>query len=157
MIRNRDEKLYYLNTGDDYALLGQGITDGTTSPNAKTSSTQFIHQKTASGGVSGYAPATKFSMQVDDTDAANLYIQDVASTLETGEKAHVTLVELETWKSTDNARKRTGVITIDNADGAAGDPLACDWTFTDNADPVIGTFTKDASTGKWTFTPKTSA
>ena len=93
MIKNRDERLIYLLTGEDYNLVGQGVTSARTSPNAQTTSTQFIHQKTASGGLSGYAPATAFATQLDDEDPVSLFVQDIADGLKVGSDAVTKLVE----------------------------------------------------------------
>lgn len=155
MIKNRDERLMYLLTGEDYNLIGQGVTSARTSPNAQTSSSQFIHQRNAAGGLSGYAPATAFTSQLDDEDPVSLFVQNIADNYLIGSDAATKLVELDTWKTTgSNARLREGIISIDDpGSGDAGNPLDLNWTFTDQKDPVEGVFAKNETTHKWEFTP----
>lgn len=160
--RNRDERLVFLNVKkgetDTYALMGNGFTDLTTSGNPTSDSKQYVHQKVASGSVSGYAPSTSFTGEVFDSDDAAEYIMDIADHWRTDEKAHTDIIIVDTWKkgtaaNSYLARKQNIVISIDNpGSGSAGSVLGLTGTLQHSGEPVDGEF----NTETLTFTPKTA-
>lgn len=160
--RNRDERLVFLNVkdgeADKYALMGNGFTDLTTSGNPTSESKQYVHQKVASGSVSGYAPSTSFTGEVFDSDDAAEYILDIADHWRTDEKAHTDIVIVDTWKKgktadSFKARKQDIVISIDNpGSGSAGSVLGLTGTLQHSGEPIDGEF----NIKTLAFTPDTS-
>lgn len=142
----RHQRLVYMLCAEDYELVGQGFTDLTVAANAKTAEKQYVHERNASGGLTGYAPTLTFTSELDDSDPVSLYLQDIANNFDIGEKAHTSIVIVDTWKegTTEGckvARKQDVTISIDNpGSGAAGVELALTGTMTYANDPVAGEF-----------------
>lgn len=148
----RHQRLVYMHCEDDYELVGQGFTDLTVAANAKTAEKQYVHQQNASGGLTGYAPTLTFTSELDDSDPVSVYLQEIANQFDIGEKAHTSIVIVDTWKEgktegTKVARKQDVVISIDNpGSGAAGVELALTGTMTYNGNPIEGEFDMSAKT-----------
>lgn len=140
----RHERLVYLNCGEGYHLLGEGVTDATISANAKTAEKQYIHQRMASTGLSGYAPALSFTAEMQTADPAMLYLQELADNLDFGIKAHTDIVIVDTWKKgteegTVVARKIPVVISFDNpGSSASGVELALTGSMTYEGELTVG-------------------
>lgn len=140
----RHERLVYLNCGEGYNLLGEGVTDATVAANAKTAEKQFIHQRMASSGLSGYAPVLSFTAEMQTADLAMLYLQELADNLDYGVNAHTDIVIVDTWKKGNEegafaARKIPVVISFDNpGSSAAGVELAITGSMTYEGELTVG-------------------
>lgn len=147
---NRADIVAYLNTGDSYALIGEGVTDWTISGNPTQSTKQYVHQRTATGGVSGYAPTMAFTAARYSGDPAMTYIQEIADNWDTGEKAHTDIVIVNRAEGTATARparKQKIMIAIDNpGSGPAGENPAITGTFHYEGDQVKGTWNETSKT-----------
>lgn len=145
----RHQRLVYMNVGGvtpQYELVGQGFTGLTVAANAKTAEKQYIHQKNASGGVSGYAPTMSFTSVMDDSDEVSLYLQGIANKFEVGAKANTSIVIVDTWMDgttagTQRAWKQDVMVQIDNPGSSdAGVELALTGTLNYVGDVVEGEF-----------------
>lgn len=154
----RHQRLNYLNTSVDetavYSLIGKGFTDLTVAANAKTAEKQYIHEKNASNGLTGYAPTMTFTSVMDDSDEVSVYIQGLADRFIIGSGCKTDIVIVDAWKegTTEGcciARKQGIMIQIDNpGSSAAGLELALSGTFNYVGEPVEGEFNLSTKTFK---------
>lgn len=137
----RHERIAYLMVDASYEIMGEGITDWTYSANPKTSSSHYVHQQNASGGLSGYAPAITITAEGYSGDPVLDYIMDLGRTLAVGATALKKLCIYDSWTADKKAIEVDVVISIDNpGSGAAGEALAVTATLTFNGDITEGTF-----------------
>ena len=140
----RHERLAFMEIGDTFNLIGEGVTDWTIASNAKTKEKHYVHQKNGSGGLTGYAPTMTITAEGFSGDPVMDYIMELGRTLEIGEKANVAICIVDTWKQTAgacSATKQNVVVSIDNpGSGAAGAALVVSATLTYSGDSIEGTF-----------------
>lgn len=140
----RHERRGYIMLDTAYELIGEGVTDWTMSTNPKTTSSHYVHQQNASGGVSGYAPSISVTAEGYSGDPFMDYLMDLGRTLPVGAEVQKKLCIVDMWTGTDAARDAIEVdvvITIDNpGTGAAGEALAVSATLTFNGDITEGKF-----------------
>lgn len=151
----RHQRVAYIKLDTEYVLIGEGVTDWTTSTNPKTTSSHYVHQQNASGGVSGYAPSIAVTAEGYNGDPFMDYLMDLGRTLSVGAEVQKKLCIVDLWTGTGATDRKAVevdiVITIDNpGTGAAGEALAVNATLTFNGDPKQGTF--DTGLKKFTAT-----
>lgn len=139
----RHQRLAYMNTGTEYSLMGEGITDWTVSGNPATSQKHYVHQKNGTTGLTGYAPSMSITAEAYSDDPVMEYIMDIAKTWNIESLAHTDIVIVDTWDG-NSAVKQGVTISIDNpGSGAAGEALAVTATLSYDGDPIQGTFDLD--------------
>lgn len=154
----RDELLSFLNIGNqttpNYVLLGEGFTEATESLNPKTKEKQYIHQKSASNDVTGYAPEMSFTAEYVKDDEACGFIAEIGRTRKTGGACVTDIINVNTWlpgkiDTEVLAYQQTIAIKVDNAgSGPSGESLALTGSFMYKGDPIKGSF--NMSTKKFT-------
>lgn len=100
-IATRDEMLSYMNTGSGdqavWSLIGQGFTELTEALNAKTKDSQYIHQKSGTSSVIGYAPTFTFVAELDKADPVASFIANIGRERKIGAECETDIVNVYSW------------------------------------------------------------
>lgn len=147
-IATREELLSYLNTGSngtpEWSMIGEGFSDLTEALNAKTKDSHYIHQKTGTSSVIGYAPTFTFAAELDKTDPVTAFISNVGRERKIGAECETDIINVYTWmegatEGTVVAYKQRVAIKVDNSgSGVGGDVLALAGAFMYKGDAVKG-------------------
>lgn len=159
MAEKRSSFFLYLNTtpktgNGTYALVGDGVTELTISYNAQTTTSQYIHQDTATTTVTGYQPTAPVTSEVVKTDDAFNYINEMRRSLPIGSDAETEIVMVDLFDVLTSgssgsypAIRQKVSIQLDSYGGAASDPLSISYTINWVGQGVAGTF--NTSTKTW--------
>lgn len=148
-------------TGASWALLGEGIEEGTISYNSETESKQYIHQGSGTTQIKSYAPTIAITQEsILDDDAYTFFDEKIRRPRAIGTSAETYIVNVE---GTHNGKEVTGTslpaelqkvsISIDEYGGSASDGKSIGYTINYMGDGVWGTW--DATTKTWSNTPYT--
>ena len=147
-IATREELLSYLNTGTEatpeWSLIGEGFSDLTEALNAKTKDSHYIHQKTGTSSVIGYAPTFTFAAELDKADPVTAFISNVGRERKIGAECETDIINVYSWmKGTAEgsvvAYKQHVAIKVDNSgSGVGGDVLALAGAFMYKGDAIKG-------------------
>lgn len=100
-IATREELLSYMNTGTAQApvwsLIGAGFTDLTEALNPVTKDSHYIHQKTGTSSVIGYAPTFTFAAELDKGDPVAAYIANIGRERKVGVDCETDIINVYTW------------------------------------------------------------
>lgn len=133
--------------------LGGVITQLDESSNPTESEKQYIHQKTKTTKVTGFADEFPITMDMVKGDAVFEYFYDIFRNRKTGTEAQVThyIVELwnETAESTYKCRQQVQTVSIDTKTANPGEQINISGTLKAVSDFVDGTFNVDTKQ----FTP----
>lgn len=153
MAEKRSAFLLFINTADSgtgtssYALVGDGVTELTISYNAQTTTSQYIHQDTATTTVTGYQPTAPVTAEVVKGDPAFEYINEMRKSLPIGSDAQSEIVMVDIFdgstSGSHSAIKQKVSIQIDSYGGAASDPLSVGYTINWIGQGETGTFNPD--------------
>lgn len=162
MAEKRSAFLLFINTASggtgtgSYALVGDGVTELTVSYNAQTTTSQYIHQDTATTTVTGYQPSAPVTAEVVKGDPAFEYINEMRRSLPIGSDAQTEIVMVDVFDASSSgggsapAIKQKVAIQIDSYGGAASDPLSIGYTINWIGEGEQGTF--NVSTKAWSGT-----
>lgn len=155
-IATREELLSYMNTGTkeapEWSLIGAGFSDLTEALNAKTKDSHYIHQKTGTSSVIGYAPTFTFAAELDKADPVASYIANIGRERKIGADCETDIINVYTWmegttENTEVAYKQHVAIKVDNSgSGIGGDVLALAGAFMYKGDAVKGDWNPVSST-----------
>lgn len=147
-IATREELLSYMNTGTsttpEWNLIGEGFSDLTEALNAKTKDSHYIHQKSGTSSVIGYAPTFTFTAEMSKSDVVTGYIADIGHERKVGADCETDIVNVYTWlkgstEGTALAYKQHVAIKVDNSgSGVGGDAMALAGAFLYKGDAVKG-------------------
>lgn len=160
-IATREELLSYMNTGTsttpEWNLIGVGFSDLTENLNPKTKDSQYIHQKSGTSSIIGYAPTFDFTAELDKADAVTTFISSIGRERKVGAECETDIVNVVTWlagktEGSTVAYKQHVAIKVDNSgSGAGGDAMALTGSLLYKGDAVKGewndktkTFTEDS-------------
>lgn len=159
-IATRNELLSYMNVGGStpkYELIGEGFSELTENLNPKTKDSNYIHQRSGTSSVIGYAPTFDFTAELDKGDPVAIYVSEVGRGRKVGAECETDIVNVYTWMEgktpgTKVAYKQNTAIKVDNSgSGAGGEALALTGAFMYKGDAIKGewdettkTFTADA-------------
>ncbi|WP_416326137.1 phage tail tube protein [[Eubacterium] hominis] len=157
-IATREELLSYLNTGTEaepvWSLIGAGFSDLTEALNATTKDSHYIHQKTGTSSVIGYAPTFTFAAELDKGDPAATFIANIGRERKIGADCETDIVNVYSWmKGTTEdsvvAYKQHVAIKVDNSgSGVGGDVLSLAGAFMYKGDAVKGEWDTKTNTFK---------
>lgn len=155
-IATRDELLSYMNTGGNgeakYELIGEGFSELTENLNPKTKDSNYIHQRSGTSSVIGYAPTFDFTAELDKADPVAIYIAEVGRERKVGSDCETDIVNVYTWmtgttEGTMVAYQQKVAIKVDNSgSGAGGEAMALTGSLL---------YKGDAIKGEWNPTTKT--
>lgn len=159
-IATRDELLSYMDTGigsSKYDLIGEGFSELTENLNPKTKDSNYIHQRSATSSVIGYAPTFDFTAELDKGDPVATYIASIGRERKIGSDCETNIVNVYTWLTGESEGKMLAyqqkvAIKVDNSgSGAGGEAMALTGSLMYKGDAVKGewddstkTFTADA-------------
>lgn len=144
-----DEAHYFdIGTAEEPKVeLGGVITQLDESSNPTESEKQYIHQKTKTTKVTGFADEFPITMDMVKGDAVFEYFYDIFRNRKTGTEAQVThyIVELwnETAANTYKCRKQVQTVSIDTKTANPGEQINISGTLKAVSDFVDGTFNVD--------------
>lgn len=150
-------------TDAKWALLGEGIEEGTISYNPETESKHYIHQKSGDTHIKSYAPTLAITQEsIIDDDAYTFFDEKIRRNRATGTSAETYIVNVE---GTYNGQEVTGSkypaelqkvsISIDEYGGSGSDGKSLGYTINYKGDPDWGTW--DATSQAWSNTPYTGS
>lgn len=155
-IATRDEMLSYMNTGTgekaEWSLIGQGFTELTEALNAKTKDSQYIHQKSGTSSVIGYAPTFTFVAELDKADPVASFIANIGRERKIGSECETDIVNVYSWLpgTTEGslvAYQQHVAVKVDNSgSGVGGEAMGL-------AGALL--YKGDAVKGEWNPTSKT--
>lgn len=154
-----DEAHYFdVGTAEEPKIeLGGVITQLDESSNPTESEKQYIHQKTKTTKVTGFADEFPITMDMVKGDAVFEYFYDIFRNRKTGTEAQVThyIVELwnETAANTYKCRKQVQTVSIDTKTANSGEQINISGTLKAVSDFVDGTFNVETKQ----FTPTATA
>lgn len=149
------EREHYLEIDGTNQLIGEGVLSLKTSTNPQTKTKQYIHDKNARGGLSGYQPTMTLTAEGYSGDPVMDYIMELGRTLKLGDNVKTKLTTVDRWTDSNGAAckavQRAVVISVtDPGSNEGGNALTVEVTISADGDPVIGTFA--VSTKKFTKT-----
>lgn len=154
-IATRNELLSYMNVGGSapkYELIGEGFSELTENLNPKTKDSNYIHQRSGTSSVIGYAPTFDFTAELDKGDPVAIYVSEVGRERKVGAECETDIVNVYTWMEgktpgTKVAYKQNIAIKVDNSgSGAGGEALALTGAFMYKGDAVKGEWDETAKT-----------
>ncbi|MBS6374704.1 MAG: hypothetical protein KH431_08895 [Erysipelotrichaceae bacterium] len=155
-IATRDEMLSYMNTGSGdqavWSLIGQGFTELTEALNAKTKDSQYIHQKSGTSSVIGYAPTFTFVAELDKADPVASFIANIGRERKIGAECETDIVNVYSWlpgttEGSVIAYQQHVAVKVDNSgSGVGGEAMGL-------AGALL--YKGDAVKGEWNPTTKT--
>lgn len=148
-VATREEFLSYMNTtpGSEkavYHLIGEGFSDLTETLNAKTKDSHYIHQRSGTSSVIGYAPTFNFTAELDKNDPVTNFVSSIGRERKIGADCETHIINVVTWlagktQGTMVAYKQNIAIKVDNSgSGIGGDVLALTGAFMYKGDAVKG-------------------
>lgn len=159
-IATRDELLSFMNTGGEsskYELIGEGFSELTENLNPKTKDSQYIHQRSGTSSIIGYAPTFDFTAELDKGDPVAVFIAEIGRERKVGEACETNIVNVYTWMDGKTEGKQVAyqqkvAIKVDNSgSGAGGEAMALTGSLMYKGDAVKGewdpktkTFTADS-------------
>lgn len=157
-IATREELLSYMNTGTAeapvWSLIGAGFTDLTEALNPVTKDSHYIHQKTGTSSVIGYAPTFTFAAEMDKGDPVAAYIANIGRERKVGVDCETDIINVYTWvdgseEGTKLAYRQHVAIKVDNSgSGVGGEAVGLAGALLYKGDAVKGDF--NATTKKFT-------
>ena len=157
-IRNRTLVADYLKVGGEFVLMGAGFTDINESPNAKTTSKQYVNDKSPTSSIVSYE--TEFPYETDQIrdEKAVEFICDIGELHKIGADAETQYIRVDldkagTADNTFRARKFRVAVQVEDLGAKDGEMTAKGKLLT-KGDLVVGTFnttTKEFTEG---FTAK---
>ena len=154
---NRHRIADYLNTGaaltEEYSLMGTGFTSLSESPSAKVDKTAYIHNKSASGSITGYENVFPFNSDLIADDAAVMALYEVGRNQKTGKDAEFDYVRVDLYKEAVSnaypARKFRVAVEITEISGESVETVKVSGNLHQVGDFIEGTF----NTTTKAFTP----
>lgn len=128
-IATREELLSYMNTGTAetpvWSLIGAGFTDLTEALNPVTKDSHYIHQKTGTSSIIGYAPTFTFAAELDKADPVATYIANIGRERKVGIACETDIINVYTWvegsaEGTMLAYRQHVAIKVDNSGSGVG-------------------------------------
>ncbi|OSB07971.1 hypothetical protein B2H97_16005 [Paraclostridium bifermentans] len=157
-VRKRKLVADYLKVGEDFVFMGTGFTELNESPSAKTTTKQYIHEKSATTSITGYE--TEFGFETDQIrdEKAIDFICDIGELQKTGSDAETEYIKVDLDKpsNTENgfrARKFKVAVSIDDFE-AKDNEMSAKGKFLGIGDLVVGTFDTSTKTFTIGFEPK---
>lgn len=158
---NRHRIADYLNTGaastEEYSLMGTGFTSLSESPSAKVDKTAYIHNKSASGSITGYENVFPFNSDLIADDAAVMALYEVGRNQKTGKDAEFDYVRVDLYKEAVSnaypARKFRVAVEITEISGESVETVKVSGNLHQVGDFIEGTF----NTTTKSFTPASNA
>lgn len=155
-VATREELLSYMNTSNaspaTYALIGEGFSELTENLNPKTKDSHFIHQKSATSSIIGYAPTFDFTAELDKGDPVAVFVATIGRERKVGSDCETDIVNVYTWlagKTSGSmlAYQQKIAIKVDNSgSGAGGDAMALTGAFMYKGDAIKGEFNPTTKT-----------
>lgn len=146
-IATRDELLSFMNTGKEtstFNLIGEGFSELTENLNPKTKDSNYIHQRSGTSSVIGYAPTFDFTAELDKGDPVAVYIAEIGRSRAVGADCETDIVNAYMWLKgkTDGtviAYKQRVAIKVDNSgSGPGGEAMALTGSLMYKGDAVKG-------------------
>lgn len=153
----RYELLSYMNvtpkaSTPQYELIGEGFTEMTETLNPQTKESGYIHQKSKSNSITGYAPTFDFTAEKYKGDPVCEYIENIGLKRLIGADAETDIVNVlmnkaGTTAGTYVAYKQKVAIRCDQVNGGAGqDAMPLTGSLLYKGDAVEGTFNQETKT-----------
>lgn len=149
-IATREELLSYMNTGTAetpvWSLIGAGFTDLTEALNPVTKDSHYIHQKTGTSSVIGYAPTFTFAAELDKGDSVAAYIANIGRERKVGADCETDIINVYTWvdgsaEGTKLAYRQHVAIKVDNSgSGVGGEAVGLAGALLYKGDAIKGDF-----------------
>lgn len=143
---------------NDWAIVGDGMTTGTWTYDAQTTSETYIINDSATTTVDSYSVSMDGEMKCKKGDEVFDFIDGLRKTRAIGESAKTSVLSVykydfttEGGTTTYSAEKNDCTVTITSFGGDGGATPTIGFTIAKNGDPVIGTVTMSGGTP--TFTP----
>lgn len=154
MAESRSKFLLFINTAGgsgsgSYALVGDGVTELSISYNAQSTTSQYIHQDSATTTVTGYQPNAPVTSEVVKGNPAFEYVNNLRRKMAVGSEAETDIVMVDVFEGTGDthpAIKQKASIQIDSYGGAASDPLQIGYTINWVGEGEEGTFNVSTKT-----------
>lgn len=159
-VRKRKIVADYLKVDNEFVFMGTGFTELNESPSAKTTTKQYINEKSATTSITGYE--TEFGFETDQIrdEKAIDFICDIGELQKTGTDAETEYIKVDldkpaTVENGFRARKFKVAVSIEDFE-AKDNEMSAKGKFLGIGDLVVGTF--DTTTKSFTpgFEAKTS-
>lgn len=154
-IATREELLSFMNTNKTtptYNLIGEGFSELTENLNPKTKDSNYIHQRSGTSSVIGYAPTFDFTAELDKGDPVAVYIAEIGRSRAVGADCETDIVNVYTWlkgktEGTVIAYKQRVAIKVDNSgSGAGGEAMALTGSLMYKGDAIKGEWNSSTKT-----------
>lgn len=155
-IATREELLSYMNIGStetpEWNLIGAGFTDLTEALNPVTKDSHYIHQKTGTSSVIGYAPTFTFAAELDKGDPVASYIANIGRERKVGIDCETDIINVYTWvpgktEGTMLAYRQHVAIKVDNSgSGVGGEAVGLAGALLYKGDSIKGEFNPTTKT-----------
>lgn len=147
-VLTREQFLSYLNTTPTaeatYELIGDGFSELTEALNPKQKDSHYIHNKSQSSSIIGYAPTFDFTAENYEGDPAAEYVAKIGRERMVGNDCetdivNVNMFEKGTTEGTYVAYKQNVAIKVDQVNGGAGgDAMSLTGSFLYKGDAIKG-------------------
>ncbi|RGX53772.1 hypothetical protein DWV16_16225 [Anaerotruncus sp. AF02-27] len=143
----RHEFLAYMNTtpageSPTYALMGDGFSEANEQLNPTQKDTHYIHQRSGTSSITGYAPTMAFVAERENADPVIQFICEIGELRKTGSDCVTDVILVDTWDTTagkQKAYKQQVAIKADAVRGGnAGESLAVTGSLLYRGDAVEG-------------------
>lgn len=141
-----------------YARMGKGITTGTLSYNANTTTETYIHEDNASSSIDSYAPELATQQTCFKGEPIFEYIDELRKKRATGSDCETDMLLVYIYDKTGNnyaAEKQKVVIELSDFGGDGGGNVVVNYNVKAVGDPTLGTAT--ITDGAVTFAETTAA
>ena len=151
----RSQMAHFLNTTPGngtktWSRFAVGHESFSTSYNAETETTQYIHEDSGTTYLKNYAPTVDTTQIAHKGDPIFDFVDDLSFKLAVGSDSVTEYLEVRTYNATSMtaipARLFKVSIAISSEGDAATDPLQREYTLNFQGDPVFGTFNIDTMT-----------
>lgn len=148
----RSKFAVFLKVGEEFALVGDGVTSMTISYNPQTSDETYIHQDSGTTDVESYKPTSSVPMTAIKGDPVFDYVDGLRKKRAVLEDARTEVCLVYIYDGADEgtsypAEKNVCSIQIDDFGGEGGGSNVINFTINFVGDGVAGTF--DATTKKF--------
>lgn len=157
-VRSRTVVADYLKVGDSFKLMGAGFTDINESPNAKTSTKQYVNDKSPTSSITSYEPEFEFETDQMREQEAIDFICEIGEMHKIGAEAETEYLRVDLDKpgsteGTFRARKFNVAVQVDEF-GAKDGEMSAKGKLLCKGDLVLGSFNTSTRTFTEGFTAK---
>ena len=157
-VRSRTVVADYLKVGEEFKLMGAGFTDINESPNAKTSTKQYVNDKSPTSSITSYEPEFEFETDQMREQEAIDFICEIGEMQKIGSEAETEYIRVDLDKEAQEensfrARKFKLAVKVDDFGSKDGE-MSAKGKLLCKGDLVLGSFNTITRTFTEGFTAK---